>query len=226
MRKKTRIIIIQNKDFAKFWKVVNEGYLIQDYEDNFLSIQNASYIDFKNKYNMDPFLAKKMLDNIFECANLSLKEICEKAGKKKTQVRDIFCIPQRTVEDWYYEKKKMNPAIKLMVLKQFHLLDLGKYIYLESDIEFENTKPAIYEKHSDKRQERKRKLDEIQKEIVPEEPDNVEVEDDDLEFERMLDSIYDHSKASKAISSYNKESIDSIIRKTDYLDEIMKKNKK
>ena len=75
---------------------------------------------------------------------MTFKEIMEAAGAKKSEISHIFCIPIRTVEDWYSGKNRTPSYVKIMVLKHFHMLDLGKYVRLSSSIEHIKTQPSIY----------------------------------------------------------------------------------
>lgn len=140
---KPRAKIIPDKLFFKLWKAANEGYDKHNYISNFTSSTSVDFVDFKNKYGIYYEEATEMLRNIYEAVNMPFDELIKKTGKKKSQIRDIFCIPQRTVEDWCYGKAKPNQSIKLMILRKFHLLHLGKYIHVQSEIEFAELKPRV-----------------------------------------------------------------------------------
>ena len=89
-----------------------------------------------------------LLTNIYMYSRMPFKLILSKAKTSKSKVSHRFCIPIRTVENWYAGTSPCPFYISLMILKSYHLLDLGKYVKLENDIEYQRSKPLIYE-HSD-----------------------------------------------------------------------------
>lgn len=235
---KQRVKIIPDKLFFTFWKAASEGYNKQTYINNFTSATSADFVDFKKKYGIYYEEAAEMLSNIYEAANMSFSEIIEKTGKKKSQIRDIFCIPQRTLEDWCYGKAKPNQSIKLMILRQFHLLHLGKYIHVQSEIEFAELKPRVY---------KKRELPEKQEDDVKEEKYTQEITEEDKreqeylkereqnltpvksyqdmsdeEFDWILNNIKDSPKEQEE-KIRNAARVSKILRNTDYLSDIIKK---
>ena len=237
---KQRVKIIPDKLFFKFWKAASEGYDKQNYISNFTSATSADFVDFKNKYGIYYEEAAEMLSNIYEAANMPFPEIIEKTGKKKSQIRDIFCIPQRTVEDWCYGKAKPNQSIKLMILRQFHLLYLGKYIHVQSELDFAELKPRVYKKRElSEKQEYDVKEQHYDQEITEqdkEEQEYLEEREKDLqpvksyqdmsdeEFDWILENINGNSMEQKE-KIQKAAKVSELLRNTDYLSEIIKKQK-
>lgn len=131
---KSKIIrIIPDRIFYRLWKTANSDIKIYEYIDSFTSPLSNTYIDFRKKYKLDELQVINMLENIYRAAHLSVKDIIGTSGKRKADIGHIFCIPIRTLEDWYSEKNKCPSYTRLMMIRKFGLLNLGKYIYLESD---------------------------------------------------------------------------------------------
>lgn len=174
--------IIPDREFYKLWKSAISSKTIGEY------INNNSEWNFK-KYNLeyDGFLF--MLKEIFRCSRLTVKEIFDCAGTSKAKVSNAFCIPIRTVEDWYSEKNKCPDYIKIMFLRYFNIMNLGRYIKVESVAAYNEAIPRIYKK----------------KEIVKENISKGEP--------MSIDSI------EKELSSR------SILSKTDYLDDILRRRR-
>ena len=143
-----KLRIIPDKLFSSIYLTSFEGYSKQEHQDLFLSYKSSKKIDFWRKYRIGEYEAATLINAIYDLANLSFNDLIIKTGKKKCEIRDIFCIPQRTLENWCYGKQPDNHAIRLMIIKQYHLLNLGNYIKLESELEYEDTKPKIYKKNN------------------------------------------------------------------------------
>lgn len=151
---KSRIVrILPDRVFYKIWKAADSNIKIYTYIDAFMSPLSNNYIDFYRKYKIDEMRTMTMLKNIYSAAHLSVKEIIRLSGKRKADIGYIFCIPIRTLEDWYSGKNKCPAYARLMMIRKFGLLSLGKYIYLESDNHVVynaykgNMKDDIYEKN-------------------------------------------------------------------------------
>lgn len=142
---RTGIKIIPNKIFYQMWIEVQNVETVEDYVSALTSYQSDKRIQF-DKYRINYSESYLLLKNIYEAHCLSFREILEKAGIKKSQASYEFCIPIRTIEDWYSGKNKCPSYIKLSIIRAYRLLDLGKYIYLQSEIEYLNRKKPIYNK--------------------------------------------------------------------------------
>ena len=204
------IRIIPDKIFYKLWKSADDEIKVYEYIDSFTSSLSNNYIDFRKKCKLDELQTINMLENIYKAAHLSIREIIEASGEKKANIGYIFCIPIRTLEDWYSGKNKCPSYVRLMLIRKFELLNLGKYIYLESD------NHVVYNAYKDSRGEQKR-------------AGNIEFED-----EKMNDLIgYRHSEKNDYMMSMKEyeqlhvhnsnKDIQDIIAATDYLRDYMKK---
>ena len=210
MPKSKMIRIIPDKIFYKLWKSADDEIKVYEYIDSFTSSLSNNYIDFRKKCKLDELQTINMLKNIYKAAHLSIREIIEASGEKKANIGYIFCIPIRTLEDWYSGKNKCPSYVRLMLIRKFELLNLGKYIYLESD------NHVVYNAYKDSRGEQKR-------------AGNIEFED-----EKMNDLIgYRHSEKNDYMMSMKEyeqlhvhnsnKDIQDIIAATDYLRDYMKK---
>lgn len=131
---KSKIIrIIPDRIFYKLWKAAEEDVKVYEYIDKFTSPLSDEYINFRKKYNLGELQVMDMLENIYNAAHLSMADIIAASGRRKADIGYIFCIPIRTLEDWCSGKNKSPSYVRLMMIRKFNLLKLGKYIYLESD---------------------------------------------------------------------------------------------
>lgn len=233
MANNSRQKIIPDKIFYKLWKMSTSGCTKKEYLNYFLNVTSNGYINFKKKYNIQFEEAAEMLNNIYDAATMPFNILLEKTGKKKCEIRDIFCIPQRTFEDWCSGKNKVNQTIKLMILRQFHLIHLGKYIKVQSEIEYEKSTPKVYKKHTDKNNKVVKEDDkhEVSKKVSNWTPKQNEVDSpskyesmSDEEFDKLLDDISiqrkERTEEKKRIE--DAANISRILRETDYLNDIMK----
>ena len=136
-----RLKIIPDRIFHKLWDSIDKYDSTEDYV-SALSTDSSlfNYNSYKITYSECIYLLK----SLYKAKKMTFKELIEAAGAKKSEISHIFCIPIRTVEDWYSEKNRTPSYIKIMILKQFHMLDLGKYVRLQSSIEYIKTQPSIY----------------------------------------------------------------------------------
>lgn len=206
---KTKIIrVIPDKIFYRLWKAADSDMKIYEYIDSFVSPLSNTYIDFRKKYKLNVLQVIGMLENIYRAFHMSVKDIIELSGKKKADIGYIFCIPIRTLEDWCAGKNKCPSYIRLMMIRKFGLLNLGKYIYLESD------NHIVYNAYKGSRREQER----------------VE----NLEFGKETNDLTDHRVSDKndymmSMKEYeqlhvhnNNKDIQDIIAATDYLRDYMK----
>lgn len=149
-KRRPRLKVIPDKAFRKIWDKANMDLSLSEYLNIFTNATaEKPYIDFK-QYYLDYVETVDMLKSIYMLAHMSFREILDAAQVRKAEVSDLFCIPIRTVEEWYSGKNKCSPYIRLMLLREFHLLNLGsKYLKREADIKYLSTMPAVYERHED-----------------------------------------------------------------------------
>lgn len=185
---------------------------IYEYIDSFTSPLSNTYINFHKKYKLDELQVINMLENIYRAVHLSVKDIIEMSGKRKADIGYIFCIPIRTLEDWYSEKNKCPSYTRLMMIRKFGLLNLGKYIYLESD------NHIVYNAYKGNMVE----VEQKQAEAVTSEDD---METDDYFYHTSTKNDYMMSmKEYEQLHVHNSNrDIQDIIAATDYLRDYMKK---
>lgn len=146
--RKSRLSIVPDKLFHKIWDAVNKNNNLNQYEIIRFINENV-FIDYK-KYGFDYVSYCFLISKAYKYSLMSFRDILEMADKRKAELSDIFCIPIRTIEEWYRGTNKCPSYIRLMILKQFHLLYLDKYMKLQSELDFYNTKPHIYAKRDSK----------------------------------------------------------------------------
>ena len=147
MAEKKRKKVISDKLFHELWTTAKAYKDPYHYANEIIRLNNACAKDLK-KTSLDADEIYDMAKKIFGMQQMTISQIVVKSGKKKAEISHIFCIPIRTLEDWCAEKAKCPDYVKIMMLKQFHLFRLGKYVCLASEEEYKETKPSIYE-HSE-----------------------------------------------------------------------------
>ena len=136
-----RLKILPDRIFHKLWDSIDNFNDRDDYVSSLSSEGSLfKYDSLGITYSECIFLLK----NLFKAKNMTFREIIDAAGAKKNEISHIFCIPIRTVEDWYSGKNRTPSYVKIMVLKHYHMLDLGKYVRLASTIDHIKTQPSIY----------------------------------------------------------------------------------
>lgn len=145
MRKNTRSKNIPDALFYDLWIKAEKSPDKNEYIADILAglPKKAKTFMYDNKITTDQFV--RILDNIYGLSHLEFRQIVTMSGKRKSEIRDIFCMPIRTIEDWYSGKNRCPAYVRIMVMKQFHLLRLGRYIHLQSEVEHKKTMPGTYE---------------------------------------------------------------------------------
>lgn len=147
MERKSRVVIIPNILFHQIWDIC-----IKIDNSHFKNINDFNITEYI-RYNYNINYKKSKLDYVqftylceqtFKISRFSFKELLKLINKGKASISHEFCIPIRTVEDWYAEKNKCPEYIKLMILKQYHQLSFGKYMKLESEVNYFKTVPPVY----------------------------------------------------------------------------------
>ena len=136
-----RLKILPDRIFHKIWDIVDD---FSDPDEYVSSLSSDSSIFKYDAYGITYSECIFLLKSLYKAKNMTFREIIDAAGTKKSEISHIFCIPIRTVEDWYSGKNRTPSYVKIMVLKHFHMLDLGKYVRLSSTIEHIKTQPSIY----------------------------------------------------------------------------------
>ena len=214
-----RIKIVPDRVFYKLWTSVKKFNSKQHYIANFTISTNEEYINFYRKYDISYEKSIIMLGNIFEAYNKGLKEIMDEIGKTKAQLSKEFCIPIRTLESWYDGTNRMPEYIKLMILKRYYLLDIGKDIQLESDIEYVKRKPKIYTKQ------------EHVQEVSQNELDLEDYIDEEEDFEKYLEQKLNKTQNKRPrsinkkqdIDIYSQSDVEQLLERTKYLDKLFRR---
>lgn len=209
---KSKIVkILPDRIFYKLWKAADNEMKIYEYIDSFTSPLSNEYIDFYKKYKLDELQTINMLENIYKATHLSMREIIDASGQKRADIGYIFCIPIRTLEDWCSEKNKCPSYVRLMMIRKFGLLSLGKYIYLESD------NHIVYNAYKSRGVERKNA------EIVMTE-NNIDIDNkDDYRISNKNDYMMSLKEYEQLHVHNNNKDIQDIIAATDYLRDYIKK---
>lgn len=195
--------VIPDKIFHILWSYVSKCKDLNQYITYFTSIKSRGYIDFYRECNINESDIIETLTNIYKAASLSFKEIVDLSGKKKVEISNIFCIPIRTIEDWYVGKSRCNDYIRLMMIRHFGLLYLGKHV----ENEYMNMAKKI--KNSVK---------------VPNNKDkNINIYEDSSIFKRKYDLKHDLESSEEFVKRIKKsEETAQLLHDTEYLDKIIK----
>ena len=138
-----RLKILPDIVFDKIWTTASD---YPDCEDYISHIMSSKKIFDPQKYGMDYVDAVNCLRQVHKYRNMPFAEILSASGARMSEIAHKFCIPVRTVQDWISGRRPSPSYINLMILRYYHLLDLGKYIRVRYSIDFDNNRPSIYEK--------------------------------------------------------------------------------
>ncbi len=220
----SRLKVLPDRVFSRLWNAAEKADSKSSYIKEFTNPMSENYIDFNRKYEIDPEAASIMLSEIYEKSHMTFKEIITKAGKRKADISNIFCIPIRTVEEWYTGNNKCNGYIRLMLLKRFHMLSMGKYITTESDREFKESMPRTYAT-SKKKVKRKGPRESIYY-TEPVEEYTYDNDEEEIDFgvkTHSIDNIMEQYGHIGRKPHYDDSDVKALLNKTDYLKDLMKK---
>lgn len=147
MADRRRKKVLQDKIFHELWLIAKEYKDPYRYANEI--IRESRINRMLEKAGLDTDEIYDMAKQIYIMYQMPVSEIVKKSGKKKAEISHMFCIPIRTLEDWTAAKAKCPDYTRLMMLKQFHLFRLGKYIYLASEEEWKRNVPPVYEHSED-----------------------------------------------------------------------------
>lgn len=202
---KKRLKIIPDIAFHKLWAKADEYESADGYIN--ATINNPKIFNYKN-YGLDYPEYATMLKNVYKFRHYKLKDISKSTSKRKSELSHIFCIPIRTIEAWYSEINVIPSYILLMMLKQFHLLDLGKYVRLSSEVEYVLSKPSIYKKH-DKKDMGEQEVTDEQKQGYPKTKEKTEFEkfmeseDYDTYLDKLIESVKNNRNSNRSKTGQN-----------------------
>lgn len=154
---KHRKKLITNKSFAAMWDASSKAKSYRElcsmaYESKYF---NPKYLEKNSGIGIEEFYTA--LEKVYEAYNTSFFNIMEKAEISNSGLRDCFCIPEKSIEAWKSGRNKCPDYIRLMLLRYYHLINLGKYIYTEEYENYLNSIPKVYvesEKDKDKKVKR------------------------------------------------------------------------
>lgn len=231
-----RTKILPDRIFHKLW---DEAVKCEDSNSFIWTFSNPlseKCIQFKEKYDIDIVTTVYLLNRIYEMAHFEFREILELAEKKQADVSHIFCIPTRTVQDWYSGKNKCPSYVILMLLKQFHLFQLSKYVKLQSEIEFYRSKPNVYDKQKNQKHintgiEETERSDLDYEEYAANDSlqhmgdeEKEEMDEEDLWFLDRLNSIKDSTDEVDRLVNreIENETVKDLLKRTEYLDRFIR----
>lgn len=218
MEKKTqrkRKKVITKKLFYALWEGAEKASTKEEYMRRY---SNAAAKELKHarekgglKYTEYLFI----LNECYEKQQLTFREIVDYAHATKAEISKTFCIPIRTVEEWYNGNNRCNSYIRLMILRHYYLFDFGKYIYTETDEEHDELKPKIYNKNDSKDTHKVHEL-----------PEEDEQEDDESEFDDIDNYLQSLQKRRQEMRLYENDTARSVLERTSFIDEILNRRKK
>lgn len=142
-----RLKIIPDVVFHKLWDASQTFDNINLFIRSYTVDENSEKIKYK-KYGLDIIDFSEMLRKIYTYAHCDINDIIYLSKKKKSEISHIFCIPIRTIEDWSNGKGKCSSYMRLMLLRHFHIINLGKYIKVQSEIDYKMSEPAVYKRNT------------------------------------------------------------------------------
>ena len=207
-KKINRTKIIPDRIFHKLL-----DYKCDSQNEYITEILGQNIFKYKN-YDLDYMEAAELLKEIYRIQNITFNDIIKECKLKKSELSHLFCIPIRTVEEWFSGKNRCPIYIKIMILRYYHKINLGKYIKLESEINYEKTKPLIYQ---------------IKPKISKEEekeysPVNDKKEDEEIKTRIYASDDWYSYHLNKTISG-RKQETKKLLEDTQYIDELIRKRR-
>ena len=205
--RKPIIKVIPDSLFHQLWNSAIQIHSLDEYIQTYTFSTSKDKIDF-TKYDIDDLSAYELLKTIWNAARLSFKDILQKSGMKKAEFSHFFCIPIRTLEDWYAGKSQCPTYMRLMFIRYFHIPYLPPRVTL---LTIHQNKKTTQSPRGNKKSEKSLVSSKSSKSVL-----DIDNDDDFLQY---LDSAI--SKVKSSVSEFS--SAKQILSKTDYLDDIMKR---
>lgn len=218
--KNNRRKILSNKAFHAIWDKASKVDTYEELKQKIQEDKKASTNALKKNSGITYDEALFIYKALYECYNTSFAEIMKLASVSNSEIRDIFNIPIRSIEEWKSGRNRCPDYIRLMLLRYFHLISLGKHIYSEDQVVYLSTLPKVY---------KDRKGDSKQEEIISK--SNCQSEEDILNnIDKRIKAIEESQKARDEIYRVSKQlkrqPSPDILNETDFIDRIIHKNKK
>lgn len=131
-KRNRRLKVLPDRIFHRIWCVALEENERATFLAKMISGDGKTVID-PRKYRIDAVLWYDVLRGIFDAAHMNMGDIIKKSGKKKAEISHYFCIPIRTLEDWCSGRSTPPAYIRLVLIRKFDLIYLGKNVILESE---------------------------------------------------------------------------------------------
>lgn len=121
---------IPYKTFNKLWISAQNFNTKREFINHYLFAISDEYIDFEKKYNLKFESAYDFLSEIYNKANITLKEIMDTLHLQNKDLVNTFCLSRRTVEEWKAGRNHCPDHIRLMILRHFNMLHFKDYIVI------------------------------------------------------------------------------------------------
>lgn len=74
----------------------------------------------------DPLENAQAAGNIWDVAHMSIKDLCQHAKLSQVALSTRFCVPYRTVQDWYSGRSTCPQYIKLAMAELLGILTVAR----------------------------------------------------------------------------------------------------
>ncbi len=217
--------ILSNKAFHAIWTMASKVESYEELKANLIADKKACPKTLEKNYGITYDETLFIYKEIFDCYNTSFAKIMELASVSNSDIRDIFNIPIRSIEEWKSGRNKCPDYIRLMLLRFFHLISLGKYIYSEDYAMYMNTIPKVYKDTKS----RKRNSNKSNKEYLGEterQPNEDYLDDIDRRMRAIEESQRAREEIYRISQQMKNQPSSKIVNETDYMDQIIHRNKK
>ena len=134
-KRNRRLKILPDRIFHRIWSFALEEEDRATFLAKMITGDGKAVIT-PGKYRIDAILWYDVLRGIHDAAHMDMAEIIRLSGKRKADISHYFCIPIRTLEDWCSQKSSPPSYVRLMLIREYGLLNLGKNVVLESKDRF------------------------------------------------------------------------------------------
>lgn len=74
----------------------------------------------------DPTENAEIIGSIWDVANMSVKDLCKKTKLSQVAISDRFCVPYRTVQEWYGGRRTCPQYFKLAMAELLGLINITR----------------------------------------------------------------------------------------------------
>ena len=215
---KHRKKVLSDKSFAAIWEASSKAKSYRELCSMAFTSKyfNPLYLEKNSGLNLEEVYT--VLENIYEAYNMTFAQIMTEAKTTNSKLRDCFCIPEKSIEAWKSGRNKCPDYIRLMLIRYYHLLNLGKYIYTQGYEYYMETIPRVYEvgqgealqkasleKKKDNLEKVKSEEDKIRKTVLEKEKfegDKFEIED----YKEIENTVFSEEETAQS----KKEDVDDV----------------